>query len=113
MKIIDGAKKVNKKVAETAEAVKHKACDAANWVVENPVEAIKIGVGILTIVGVVKDVHMSRLKDRKIWDPVNGIYWFTKRPMTGSEKLEFEHMVATGCERGRALDEMGLLNKRR
>ena len=94
------------------------------WIRENPEKAVGIVVGVATLfdifskgtVSVSRELRKARdikLENCKVWDPVNGIYWYTKRPLTGTQKLEYERLVSEGFDRGKILESMGILNKRK
>lgn len=92
------------------------------WVKENPDRALGLVIGAITLIdiaskGVIsvgreaRRLHDIKIENRKIWDPVNGIYWYTKKPLSGAQKLEFERLVKKGYDRGQILDTMGVLKK--
>lgn len=96
--------------------------DAATWIRNHPVESVwilSVGTGVVSA-GVNGSIKLAdKIKDAKeerdercgVWDPVNGIHWYTKKPMTTSQKLEFERRVSNGEDRGKVLDNMNILRR--
>lgn len=96
---------------------KEKAKVAANWIKENPIETAIIGSLVFgTFAGYGEQKRKEREeKDEqlRVWDPVQGDYLYTRKPLTGRQKLEFETRVQNGQPRAEALHEMKVLDLRR
>lgn len=101
--------------------VKWNARRAWNWVESHPQEAIAIGLATVNAIGLaskgvgtlanrVAKNRELRVQSCRVWDPVNGVFWNTKKPMTTQQKLEFERRVALGENRGDVLESMKLLS---
>ena len=112
---------VKSQATEFAKEAKTGAKKVCKWVKENPKEAVAIVTGLATgigfatrgIVKVGNMVHDSKeQKDlkKRIWNPVAGEYLYTKKPLTGKQKLEFEERIASGEPRAAILKSMGLLD---
>lgn len=120
-------KKVNeatKDVKTFCQKVKGGVKKIATWVRDNPREALILGTGLFTAIGaatkgavrfgnMVQDAADKKLESRRVWNPVDGVYLYTKKPMTGKQKLEFESRVRAGESRASVLNSMGILDKRR
>ena len=94
--------------------------DAVRWVKEHPDDVAKIGMGTAAFVGalvkvsrVAKQQQEIRDERRRVWDPAMGQSVYSRRPLNGAEKLEFEERVRSGQGRASALESMGLLDKRK
>ncbi len=96
--------------------------DTKEWVRNHPVESVwilSIGTGVVSagvnggikLADRIKDAREERDEKCSVWDPVNGIHWYTKKPMTASQKLEFERRVSNGEDRGKVLDNMNVLRR--
>lgn len=94
-----------------------------NWILDHPTEFIALCTASLTAVGyatkgirgIARDISDAREKrdERcRVWDPVNGIHWHTKHPLTVAQRLEFERRVANGENRGSILESMNVLSRR-
>ena len=116
--------KVKVSFAEKKAAAKIKLKQVFNWVIENPFSAIMLlsifsgavnvtTKGIKDISGIVEDRKEQRREDCRVWDPVNGIQWYTKKPLTNEQKLIFEERVKNGESRGEVLADMDVLRKAR
>ena len=54
----------------------------------------------------------KRDQERRIWDPVEGHYWRTKRKLSNADFLEMEQIrKSRNCSKGEALEIMGLLRR--
>lgn len=111
------AKRISKRIKDDTEKV-------CNWIRENPREAIILGTGLFTAIGAaskgvanmsrtIQDINDKKDESTRIWNPVDGLYLYTKRPLTGKQKLEFETRVQSGEARAAVLDSMGVLDRRR
>lgn len=87
------------------------------WIVENQ-ETIKIVTPIVVSGLVAVGKHsMSARKQRKEderlycrhWDPREGEYYWSTRPLRANEKLELQNLYSRGMSKGEALRRMGLL----
>lgn len=116
--------KMKIKFAEKKAAAKCKLKKMFNWVVENPFSAIMLlsifsgavnvtTKGVKDISSIVEDRKEQKKEDCRVWDPVNGIQWYTKKPLTTEQKLEFENRVKNGESRGEILADMDVLRKKR
>lgn len=90
------------------------------WCSQNPEAAVGLGVfiasgiaGGVSAVSEIKKQDEAKAEKRRIWDPAMGISIYSKRPLNGAEKLEFEQRVRMGQGRADALDDMGLLDRKR
>ena len=94
------------------------------WISEHPQEFIGICTISLTAIGAASkgvrglmreiDIRQEKFDERcRIWDPVNGVQWYTKKPLNAYQKLEFERRVADGESRGAILQSMNVLNRRK
>ncbi len=115
---------VETKVKTTARKVKNDVTKIWNWMKDNPKEALILSTGFVTAVGglckgvakvgnMVQDAQEKKDSEKRIWNPVAGEYLYTKKPMTGRQKLEFEQRIASGEPRAQILHDMGLLDKRK
>lgn len=115
--------KAKVKFEQAKDEIKWTTKKAVNWVNQHPAEAIALFAGITTSIGyatqqvkgLMKEVdarQMRRDERCRVWDPVNGLQWYTKRPMTAEQKLTFERRVREGEDRGEILNDMNLLRKR-
>lgn len=94
------------------------------WISEHPQEFIGICTISLTAIGAASkgvrglmreiDIQHEKYDEKcRVWDPVNGVQWYTKRPLNATQKLEFERRVAEGESRGTILQSMNVLNRRK
>ena len=102
------------KVKKATDKTKEVAGKTWNWVKENPMQACLVG---SMVYGIAAGSAEKRKKDRnerdellRIWDPVQGDYLYTRKPLTGRQKLEFETRVQNGQPRAEALHEMKVLD---
>lgn len=109
---------------ETCSEVWKEAKKAGRWIKDNPKEALAIATGVLTAVGFatrgvtklsnhIQDTREAKDLKKRIWNPVAGEYLYTKKPLTGAQKLEFEQRIASGESRAAILKSMGLLDMTR
>lgn len=117
------AEKVKTETARKIDEIKWGAKRAGIWISNHPTEFISLSAALLTAVGfatkgirgVIRDVNdMADRRDEqcRVWDPVNGIHWHTKHPLTMNQRLEFEKRVAMGENRGAILESMNVLRRR-
>ena len=96
----------------------------AGWVKENPEKAVAAATGLCTSLGFaakgisklsnnIQDAREAKDLKRRIWNPVAGEYLYTKKPLTGKQKLEFEQRIASGESRAEILRSMGVLDMTR
>lgn len=113
-----------RKVSKTCKEVEVGVKKIGAWVRDNPREAIILATGLFTAAGaatkgaaklgnMVQDAQDRKVESRRVWNPVDGVYLYTKKPMTGRQKLEFEQRVQSGESRASVLNSMGILDKRR
>lgn len=121
MEVVDN-RSFKEKVRDKWERAKIGVSNARRWVAEHPQETVAIALGTATIIGSaakggvavsreIRRVTEDRDERLRVWDPVNGIYLYTKRPMTGAQKLEFSRRAADGESRAEILQDMKILNK--
>lgn len=95
--------------------LKWKSKEVLNWVKDHPREAILIvSIAMGVIGGMAKTVQKAEERHdmrTRVWDPVNGVYHHTKHEMTTKQKLEFEDRVSKGEQRGKVLEDMGVLRR--
>ena len=99
---------------------KEKGKEFGRWILNNP-DVIVGGIMLAgTVAGTVAKISNDARKvrrdfdeSRRVWDPQMGTNLYSKRPMNGAEKLEFEGRVRNGEGRAEALKRMGLLDERR
>lgn len=95
---------------------------AKDWVCTHPTESVwilSVGTAVVStsvqggmkLADKVKKSREERDEKCSVWDPVNGIHWYTKKPMTTAQKLEFERRVSNGEDRGKVLDNMNVLRR--
>lgn len=122
MEISVKTNKFKDKVNKVKSGVKSKTEKVIGWAKEHPDKAIIVAVGIVQLTGAIPKTITSigdavlwtkdaAIAGCKIWDPTNGLFWVTKKPLTGAQKLEFESLVKGGVDRGEALNIMGVLRK--
>ena len=116
--------KVKVKYQEIRDAVKWKIRKTIGWINQNPASAVKYFLMVLYATAfatssarkLVREVNIQKEKrDEKcrVWDPVNGIQWETKKPLTNEQKLEFERRGDAGDNRGEILKDMKVLKRTR
>ena len=87
------------------------------WIVENQ-ETLKV-VTPIVVSGLVA-VGKHSMKARKVakeeerlycrhWDPREGEYYWSTRPLKAGEKIELQELYASGLSKGEALRRLGLL----
>ena len=119
---VDENGKVKKKidVKQIWNDTKEKACQVWEKCKENKEAVIAVTSvavpGIIEIAKmIIKGAEKKEDNDRRkkaMWDPVEGHWWYLRRPLTNNEYLEVEHRVRNGEARGEVLYEMGVLRKR-
>lgn len=97
---------------------------AKEWIAEDPARAVTAAAGLLTAVGIcaggcvklinkVDQINIRNDERLRIWDPSMGVYWYSKKPLTALQKIEFERRINNGENRGEVLEDMGVLNRRK
>ena len=117
------AQKVKARITVTIDRAKWNARRLGRWISQHPTEFIglctvsitAIGAatkGVKGLIGEIDRVAEKRDERCRVWDPVNGIFWRTKHPLTTSQQLELERRVMMNENRGDILDSMNVLRKR-
>lgn len=86
------------------------------WVYDHrQLVAAVLSVLIPVAVSGAKEIHKERRKDAdmrekqtRIYDPVQGQYFFLKKPLNKTQKLEFERRKTNGEPTGKILTSMGI-----
>lgn len=105
------------KIRDAGKAVTRKLSQGWDWVKENKeLVAITLPVASTAIFGSVKLIgravnnHKAEvIKNQYIYDPRLGIYWPTKRALSGAEKLEYSRRYKEGEVGGEILRQMKIL----
>lgn len=92
------------------------ACEqAVDWCIEHPVEAV--GIGVTVVSGLYKGArlitknreikHEQYIADCRFYDPRIGEYVFSDRKLNNEEKLRFNKLYSEGMSKREALNVMG------
>lgn len=108
------------KVSDTVNKAKETVNKGAQWVADNPDKVATFTITCVmatrcafSILRAHDEAVVKSTERRKIWDPVMGQNLYSKKPLNGEQKLEFERLVAEGYGRAEALDSMGVLDMKR
>lgn len=115
--VVEFKEKTKTKLEEIKEKVERKKEDVKEFVDENPDGALLIataGIGSISYFGkkmfkILDERKQMRLLECRFYDRRTDTYWFSKRPLRTSEKLEMERLYGQGYGKGEILKVMGLL----
>jgi hypothetical protein len=111
--------KAKDKIESTYHTVRGYLDSAAEWASENSDMLIAIippAIGMLAYgakrAAKLHDIKSAeRLRNRMIYDRSLGMYWETRRPLSGNQKLIIEERHRAGESYGKILSDMRLLKK--
>ena len=116
MKTVD-IRSPKQKIRDAGRAVTRKISEGWDWVKDNK-ETVAIVLpmattvifGSIKLVGKAVNNHKAEvIKNQYVYDPRLGIYWPTKRALSGAEKLEYSRRYKEGEVGGEILRQMNIL----
>lgn len=111
---------MKEKIIEFKNNVTNKLYSTIEWAEDHPVAAAAIVSACGTIIG--KSINLAskgvsyrraykldRMKDLRVYDPSNGVYYHLKKPMSNKQRLDLDKLKSRGVTTGAALYYMGVL----